>query len=51
MKDRSGEAAGRRRLGLGAVLGMSRGKATRPSAANAPLWLGREPTMFPWGFC
>lgn len=50
-KDRAGEAAGRRRLGLGAVLGSSRGKATRPPAANAPLWLGREPTKFPWGFC
>lgn len=50
-KDRAGEAAGRRRLGLGALLGMSRGKATRPPAANAPLWLGREPTKFPWGFC
>lgn len=50
-KDRAGEAAGRRRLGQGAVLGMSRGQATRPPAANAPLWLGREPTKFPWGFC
>lgn len=51
IKDRAGEAAGRRRFGLGAVLGMSSGKATRPPAANAPLWLGREPTLFPWGFC
>ena len=40
-KNRAGEAPGRRRVGRGALLRNCIGRATRPFAANGPLWLGR----------